>query len=204
MNRPNRFCVGICFGSVFSLEVFLVDVGGVFLDSMGDPPSREGTWEIVLDCRESIDAVAALLGVGCDCWVARIFSIDSRLVWPVVLRYRRLLWTIGDVSRSKRCVPSLLGRGGVCGVSAFREGEHSITLCGSNKRLSASSTSLRACSTSISGDFGGLKLADDFLGGGLKGGPRGTVRGDLEGGALWPLSVSTELETEGFVGSTRF
>lgn len=159
---------------------------------------------MVFDCSESIDAAAAWLGVGCCCWVAKIFSIDSRLVWPVVRRYRRLLCTIGEVSRSKRCVPSLLGRGGVCGVSAFREGEHSTALRGSNKLLSASSTSLRACSTSISEDFEGLKLTDDFLGGGLKGGPPGTVEGDLDGGALWLLSAAIELETEGFVGSARF
>lgn len=182
----------------------MVDARVVLLDNWGDPPSREGTSEMLLDCSESVDTAWDRLGVGCDCWVASVFSIDSRLVWPVVLIYRRLLWTIGDVSSSKRCVPSLLGRGGLCGVSVFREGEYAITLCESNKRLSASSTSFRACPTSMSEDFGGLKLTEDFLGGGLQGGPRGTVEGDLDDGTLWSLTVVTELEAGDFVGSTRF
>jgi hypothetical protein len=56
----------------------------------------------------------------------------------------------------------------------------------------------------MSEDFGGLKLTEDFLGGGLQGGPRGTVEGDLDDGTLWSLTVVTELEAGDFVGSTRF
>lgn len=49
-----------------------------------------------------------------------IRSADSRRVWPVDLTYGRLLLITGEVSRSKFCVPSLLGlRGGVFGTGIF-------------------------------------------------------------------------------------
>src|SRR4051812_13145590 len=94
--------------------------------------------------------------------------------------YRKLLRTTGEVSSSRRCVPSLLGLGGVRGFSAIPAGEHSMPPCGSNRHLSASSTSLRALSVSISPVFDGLESTELFFCGELYGEPRMLVDGDFE------------------------
>lgn len=82
-----------------------------------------------------------------------------------------MLFITGDASKSKRGVPSLLGRGGVFGTLDAGLKTIAFARWELKSSSSASSTSFLAFSTSISAFFGELKFVDDFLGGGLCGGP---------------------------------
>lgn len=89
--RPNRFGVADFFGSGFSFGGSLTSVLGDLRVNTGEPASRDGIRDRSLDRTESTETVADWFGVGCGWPIVRILSADSRLLWPVDLRYDRLL-----------------------------------------------------------------------------------------------------------------
>ena len=101
----DSFCRGIICGCARGTEMVAEGIEGSFVLGFVTFEVLEG------ERSKGFDAVR-------DFWdtdaINVAFSIDSRRVWPVVMRRLRLLWTIGEgfLYSSSIGVPSRLGRAG--------------------------------------------------------------------------------------------